>query len=161
MVLEDAHWIDPTTLELFDLVVERLERLPVLLVATYRPEFPPPWSGRRARDRAGTQPPRAGRRVIAIVDRLTAGRGLPGPLLGEIVAKADGVPLFVEELTKAVEESGLLDRRGTGISERTGLARPAFAVPSTLQDSLTAQNLWLAPVVARLLDALEGVEGFP
>jgi class 3 adenylate cyclase/predicted ATPase len=143
MVLEDAHWVDPTTLELFDLAVQRLERLPVLLVVTYRPQFRPPWA--RHAHATALALNRLGRTAAeAIVDRLAAGRRPPAPLLQEIVAKADGVPLFVEELTKAVLESGLLRETADGYA-LDGPLLP-LAIPATLQDSLIARLDRLASV---------------
>ena len=143
MVLEDAHWLDPTTLELFDLAVQRIERLPVLLVVTYRPEFRPPWAGHAHATALALN--RLGRAAAeAIVDRLAAGRRPPEPLLHEIVAKADGVPLFVEELTKAVLELGLLRETADGYAPDGPL--PPLAIPATLQDSLMARLDRLAPV---------------
>ena len=106
MLFEDAHWADATSLELLDLVVEKIARLPVLVV-THRPEFVPKWSLRR--EVATLALSRLDRRhVHAIVDRLTNGKALPLEVLDQIVAKTDGVPLFIEELTKTVLESGLL-----------------------------------------------------
>ncbi|NIP88750.1 MAG: AAA family ATPase, partial [Gammaproteobacteria bacterium] len=106
-VYEDLHWVDPTTLELLDLLIERVERLRVLVLTTFRPEFNAPWTGyshvlqlplsRLAR-----------RHRQALVAALTDGKPLPEEVLDQIVAKTDGVPLFVEELTKTVLESGLL-----------------------------------------------------
>ena len=105
-LLEDAHWIDPTSLDLFDRLVERFQGLRALLVVTHRPEFVAPWIGRRITAHALN---RFGRRQAApMVDRVARGKALPAQVLDEIVAKTDGVPLFVEELTKTVLESGLL-----------------------------------------------------
>jgi class 3 adenylate cyclase len=112
LVYEDMHWVDPTTLELLDLVVERVQRLPVLCIVTFRPEFTPrPW---------WCQPhvsklilTRLGRREgAAMVDRVVGEKALPDEVAAQIVVKTDGVPLFVEELTKAVLESGLLREAG-------------------------------------------------
>jgi hypothetical protein len=104
MIFEGLHWIDPTSRELLDLTVEKITDLPVLLVATYRPEFQPPWVG-------GSQVTvialnRLGRNEGAtLVHRLAANLGaLPSDIVEEIVERTDGVPLFVEELTKAVVE---------------------------------------------------------
>ncbi len=142
-VLEDAHWSDPTSLELFGLVIERVQRLPVLLIVTFRPEFQPPWT-----DHAHAAPlslNRLGRpQVPAMAERVTGGKPLPAEVVEQIVAKTDGVPLFVEELTKAVLESGLLREEG----DRYELAGPLppLAIPATLQDSLMARLDRLAPV---------------
>ena len=98
---EDAHWIDPTTLELLDLLVERVRALPALVVITYRPEFSPPWSGQAHVTYLPLN--RLGRRQgAAMVERVTGGKTLPPEVVEQIVARTDGVPLFVEELTKTV-----------------------------------------------------------
>jgi predicted ATPase len=104
MVFEDAHWIDPTSRELLDLTIDRVRRLPVLLAITFRPEFEPPWGGRShvsslALNRLGE---RAGE---ALVQKLAGNAVLAAAVVAEIVERTDGVPLFVEELTKAVLES--------------------------------------------------------
>jgi class 3 adenylate cyclase/predicted ATPase len=142
IVLEDAHWIDPTTQEALDLLVSRIARLPVLLLVTYRPEFAPPWIGEPhvttlSLDRLNR------RRGAELAGQVTGGKALPPEVLEQIVAKADGVPLFVEELTKTVLESGLLRDRGDWY-ELTG-PLPPFAIPSTLHDSLMARLDRLAP----------------
>jgi class 3 adenylate cyclase len=140
---EDVHWVDPSTLELLDLEVGRVRRLPVLVVLTYRPEFSPSWSG-QAHVTALTMN-RLGRRQGALlVERLTAGKPLPAEVLDQIVAKTDGVPLFVEELTKTVLESGLLEDKGD-CYELSG-PLPPLAIPTTLHDSLMARLDRLAPV---------------
>jgi class 3 adenylate cyclase/predicted ATPase len=142
VVLEDAHWGDPTTLELFGLTIERVQRLPVLVVITFRPEFQPPWMGRRHVTLL-TLSRLSRRQGATMVERVT-GKMLPPDVVGQIVAKTDGVPLFVEELTKAVVESGLLREE----ADRYALAGPLppLAIPTTLQDSLMARLDRLAPV---------------
>ncbi len=143
MVLEDAHWLDPTSRELFDQIVERLQRLPVLLVATFRPELSPPWIGfPHVTLRTLGRLPQA--QVVALIDRITDGKGLPREVLGQILARTEGVPLFTEELTKAVLESGILRNGG----DRYVLAGPlpSLAIPTTLRDSLMARLDRLAPV---------------
>ena len=143
MVLEDAHWVDPTTQELFELVVNRIQSLPVMLVITHRPEFSPPWHGRA--DVTTLTLNRLGRRqVAAIVERVTGGKALPSEVTEQIVAKTDGVPLYVEELAKTVLESELLRDAGDRY-ELTG-PLPALAIPATLHDSLMARLDRLAPV---------------
>jgi predicted ATPase len=106
-LLEDAHWIDPTSLDVFGRLVETLRAVRGLLVVTFRPEFSAPWVGRAhvtalALNRFGR------RQAVTMIDRVTGGKALPAEVLDQIVAKTDGVPLFVEELTKTVLESGLL-----------------------------------------------------
>jgi class 3 adenylate cyclase/predicted ATPase len=142
MLFEDAHWADATSLEVLDLTVERVRALPVLVLITFRPEYEAPWTGLS--------------HVTSIaLDRLTpaevetlaehvAGRPLPPEVTAQIVAKTDGVPLFVEELTKAVLESGLLVAGPQGW--RLDGPLPPFAIPATLQDSLAARLDRLAVV---------------
>jgi predicted ATPase/class 3 adenylate cyclase len=140
---EDVHWVDPSTLELLDLLVERVRSLPVLAVLTYRPEFRPPWSGHAHVTSLPLN--RLGRRQgAALVARITGGKTLPAEILDQIVARTDGVPLFVEELTKTVLESGLL----TDAGDRYELSGPLppLAIPATLHDSLMARLDRLAPV---------------
>ncbi len=143
-MLEDAHWIDPTTRELMDLIVDRVSGLRGLAVITHRPEFQPPWSG-RAHCTVLTLN-RLGKSVCAaLISDLTGGRELPEEVYTQIIAKTDGVPLFVEELTKTVLESGLLTQEANRFVLSGPL--PPFAIPSTLQDSLMAR-----------LDRLEGTK---
>ena len=132
MVFEDLHWIDPTSRELLDLTVEKITDLPVLLVATYRPDFQPPWVG-------GSQVTvialnRLGRSEGATLVHQLAGNlgALPPDIVDEIVERTDGVPLFVEELTKAVVEAGA-DRGHVSISV---VPPSTLAVPATLHASL-------------------------
>jgi class 3 adenylate cyclase/predicted ATPase len=143
VVLEDAQWFDPTTLELFDLVVGRIERLPVLLVVTFRPEFRPPWLGRAHVTLLTLS--RLGRSQAAeVVLRVTDGKALPAEVMDRILAKTDGIPLFVEELTKAVLEAGLL-REEEGRYVLHG-PLPPLAIPDTLHGSLLARLDRMAPV---------------
>ena len=140
---EDAHWLDPSTLELLGLVIEHSQRLPVLVLITFRPEFQPPWTG-QAHVTALTMS-RLGRRQGAdLVARVTGDKPLPAEVVEQIVARTDGVPLFVEELTKAVLESDLLIDAGDRY-ELSGPLRP-LAIPTTLHDSLMARLDRLAPV---------------
>ncbi|HET6521517.1 MAG TPA: AAA family ATPase, partial [Geminicoccaceae bacterium] len=142
-IYEDVHWIDPTMLELLGRVVERVQRLPVLVVVTFRPEFVPPWTG-HGHVTAISLSRLGHRQGAAVVRRVAGGKPLPAEVLEQILAKTDGVPLFVEELTKAVLESGLLEDRG----DRYELAGPLppLAIPATLRDSLMARLDRLAPV---------------
>jgi class 3 adenylate cyclase/predicted ATPase len=143
MLLEDMHWIDPTSLELFDQLVDRIERLPVLLVATYRPDMAPRWMGYPHVSMLTLT--RLGRAQAAqIVEAMTGGRGLPARVLDHILARTDGVPLFVEELTKVVLESGLLHLEENRYALRGPV--PPLAIPATLQDSLMARLDHLAPI---------------
>jgi class 3 adenylate cyclase/predicted ATPase len=136
MMFEDAQWSDPTTLELFTLTVERIQTLPILLVMTHRPDYQPPWAGQPHVTTMALN--RLGRRErMALVEHVTGGKALPPELLDQIVERTDGVPLFVEELTKAVLESEHLheDR------DRYVLEQPMqqLAIPTTLQASLMAR----------------------
>jgi class 3 adenylate cyclase len=142
MIAEDAHWFDPTSIELFDRIVDRIERRPVLLVLTFRPAFASRWAGRAHVTLLALA--RLGQNESAVlIDHLSEGRRLPAEVQAHILAKTEGVPLFVEELTKAVLESGLL-RETAGRYELTGSL--AVAIPSTLQDSLLARLDRLGPV---------------
>ena len=130
-LLEDAHWIDPTSLDVFSRLIDQLPELRALLVITFRPEFAAPWVGRA--HVASLQFNRFGRRQAqAMVAGVAGGKALPVEVLDEIVAKTDGVPLFVEELTKTVLESGLLrEQNGAYVLDR---ALTPLAIPSTLQE---------------------------
>ena len=135
MIFEDVHWVDPTTLELLDRIVERVPSLPVLLVVSFRPEFEPPWVGlphvtahplKRLTRRQGA----------AMIEHVSGGKALLKGVVDQITGRTDGVPLFIEELTKAVLESGFpRERNSRYLSD--GLL-PA-AVPPTLQASLLAR----------------------
>jgi class 3 adenylate cyclase len=135
MVVEDAHWIDPTSRELLDLTIERVRNLLVLLIVTFRPEFQPVWTGQPQvtmlalnrldrRDRSG------------LVAQISGGKALPDEVVDQIVDRTDGVPLFIEELTKRVLESGV----------------PLVGIPTTLHDSLMARldRLASARLVAQI-----------
>jgi class 3 adenylate cyclase/predicted ATPase len=129
MVFEDAHWVDPTSRELLGLTIEHVRTLPMLLIVTFRPEFQPSWTGQPQvtmlalnrldqRDRTG------------LVEQIAAGKALPEEVVEQIVDRTDGVPLFIEELTKSVLESGV----------------PRVGIPTTLHDSLMARLDRLASV---------------
>ena len=143
MTAEDAHWFDPTSLELFDRIVDRIERLPVLLVITARPEFLPRWTG-RPHVTPLTLTHFQLNESAALIDHITGGRPLPGEVQAHILRKTEGVPLFVEELTKAVLESDLLREAGDHYELAGPL--PPLAIPSTLQDLLLARLDRLSPV---------------
>jgi class 3 adenylate cyclase/predicted ATPase len=143
MVLEDAHWLDPTTRDLFDLTVESMARLRVLLVVTARPEAVPLWQG-HTHVTALALNRLVGRQVEALVAKVAGGKPLPAEVVEQIRGRTDGVPLFVEELTRAVLESGLLRDAGDGWVLDGPL--PPFAIPATLHDSLMARLDRLAVV---------------
>ena len=143
MLFEDAHWADATSLEVLDLAIERVRRLPVMMLVTSRPEFEAPWKG--LPDVAEIALQRFDRaEAEALVERVTGGRKLPAEVLAQIVGKTDGVPLFVEELTKNVLEFGLLIEEENRY--RLDGPLPPLAIPSTLQDFLMARLDRLAAV---------------
>jgi class 3 adenylate cyclase len=143
LLFEDAHWADATSLELLDLTLERVRQLPVLALFTFRREFEPPWVGLPNVDTLTLG--RLDRNdVETMVARLTGGRALPNEVTEQIVAKTDGNSLFVEELTKAVLEAGVLVEDAG--SYRLHGSLPPLAIPATLQDSLMARLDRLAPV---------------
>lgn len=143
VIFEDAHWADSATLEVLELLIARVGALPLLMIITHRPEFQHSWSAHRhvsvltlsrlSRDESG-----------AIVTRVTEGKSLPAEVLEQIIAKTDGVPLYVEELTRSILEAGTLADAGNhyryiGSTTRT-------AIPATLRDSLMARLDRVAPV---------------
>ncbi|MBK6864487.1 MAG: AAA family ATPase [Ideonella sp.] len=142
MLIEDVHWIDPTTAELAALTIEQSRDMRLLIVITCRPEFESPWGNAANLTRLTLN--RLGQRQSAeLVAAAAGGRALPGEVLAEIIAKTDGIPLFVEELTKTVLQSGLLEDTSEGWRLRGPL--PPLAIPSTLQDSLMSRLDRLAP----------------
>ena len=135
MIFEDAHWIDPTSLELLGRIVDRIPILRVLLIITYRPEFEAPWIGSShvttlTLNRLGE------REIDALIDRVTGNRPLPANIRQDIIERTDGIPLFVEEMTKAVLEASVEDA-----AERTvaAIPSPSVAVPASLHASLMAR----------------------
>ena len=143
IVFEDAQWIDPTSRELLDLVVERVRSLPALLIVTFRPEFQPSWTDQPQVTMLALN--RLDRRDrTALVAQIAGGKALPDVVVDQIAERTDGVPLFVEELTKSVLESGLLREE----TDRYVLDRalPPLAIPTTLHASLLARLDRLAPV---------------
>jgi hypothetical protein len=143
MVFEDAHWIDPTSRELLDLFVDRVRSLPVLLIVTFRPEFELPWTGQPQVTMLALS--RLDRRDgIALVTQIASGKALPDEVVAQIVNRADGVPLFIEELTKSVLESRLLHEETDHYVLDAAL--PPFAIPASLHDSLMARLDRLASV---------------
>lgn len=143
LVMEDLQWVDPTTIELLSLIIEQVAATRIMMLLTYRPDFEAPWAplahlsavtlGRLAPDEAAE-----------LTSRVAGGKTLPVDVMSQVIAKTDGVPLFVEELTKMVLESGLLVEH----AERYELTGPltALAIPNTLHDSLTARLDRLSPV---------------
>ena len=141
MIFEDAHWTDPTSLEAFGRTVDQIKILPVLLIVTFRPEFNAPWAGRShvtslALNRLGE------REAATIIASLVGNKELPADVMAEIVERTDGIPLFVEEMTKAV-----LEAEGEGEARHIAAAVPsaALAVPASLHASLMARLDRLGP----------------
>jgi class 3 adenylate cyclase/predicted ATPase len=144
-VMEDLHWVDPTTLELLSLVVDQGPTARLLTLLTFRPDFSPPWTG-RSHLTLVTLPRLPRHQAAELTGRVAHGKALPSEVVAQVVAKTDGVPLFVEELTKMVLESGLLQAREDRY-ELTG-PLPPLAIPTTLHDSLMARLDRLATVKA-------------
>jgi len=142
-VMEDLHWVDPSTLELLSLLVDQGPTAPILALFTCRPDFRPPWTGRAHLTQVTlNRLPR--RQAAELTGRVAHGKALPPEVVEQVVAKTDGVPLFVEELTKMVLESGLLQEQAERY-ELTG-PLPPLAIPTTLHDSLMARLDRLATV---------------
>jgi predicted ATPase len=143
VLFEDVHWADPTSLELLTITLEQIHRLRVILLITARPEFTPPWPGHAHVTMVSLT--RMNRRNgAALIERVTAGKTLPVEVMDQILARTDGVPLFVEELTKTVLETGLLEERDDQYVLNGPL--PSMAIPTTLQASLMARLDRLASV---------------
>ena len=142
-MVEDVHWVDPSTLEFLTLLIDQGPSARILTLLTCRPEFHAPWGSRaHLTSLALHRLPRT--QVAQLIERVTGGKALPLEVVEQIVAKTDGVPLFVEELTKMVLESGLL-QEGEARYELTG-PLPPLAIPTTLHDSLMARLDRLATV---------------
>ncbi len=154
MVFEDAHWIDPTSLEVLEPAMQRIAALPVLLIVTFRPEFEPPWTG-RPHVTSLTLNRLAQRDIDAVIDLVVGNKVLPANLRQDIIERTDGIPLFVEEMTKAV-----LEAEGEGEAQRTAaaIAHSALAVPASLHASLMARLDRLGPAkeVAQIGAAIGG-----
>lgn len=142
-LFEDTHLCDATSLELLTKMIERVETLPVMMLVTHRPVFQPPWTNighvtQYSLNRL------ARRHSLSIIDGVTGGKKLPGLIVDQILEKADGIPLFVEELTRTVVEAGfLVERNGAYVLDGP---LPPFAIPSSLQDSLMARLDRLSPL---------------
>jgi predicted ATPase len=143
MVIEDAHWIDPTSLELLDLTVDRVTTMPVLLIITFRQEFAPRWTGRPHVTLLSLNrlpPPQRAEMII----RVTSGKRLPKEVADQIIDRTDGVPLFIEELTKAVVESGIIQATKGEYVVKDAVS--PLSIPTSLHASLLARLDRLAPV---------------
>jgi class 3 adenylate cyclase/tetratricopeptide (TPR) repeat protein len=143
LLFEDAYWADPTTLEVLDLLIDRVKAMPLLVVLTHRPEFQSRWSG-HSHVGALNLSKLTRAQSAAMIAALAGGKALPEPLLEQILTRTDGVPLFVEELTKSILESGELKETGDHY-EYAGSAR-SVTIPATLRDSLMARLDRFMPV---------------
>src|ERR1700731_754432 len=141
MILEDAHWTDPTSLEVFGQAVSRIATLRVLLIVTFRPEFDPPWIG-RPHVTALTINRLAEREVGAMIDRVVGNKPVTASIRQDIIERTDGIPLFVEEMTKAVLEA---DSESAAEHAVAAVPSPALAVPASLHASLMARLDRLGP----------------
>ena len=143
MLFEDAHWADPTTLEVLDLLIDRIGTVPLLIVLTHRPEFHPKWTG-HGHVSALNLSKLTRAQSSAMVSEVAGGKTLPPGLVEQIATRTDGVPLFVEELTKSILESGELQEVGDRY-DYIGSGR-GITIPATLRDSLMARLDRFAPV---------------
>jgi class 3 adenylate cyclase/tetratricopeptide (TPR) repeat protein len=141
MIFEDAHWTDPTSLELVGRAVDRIATLRVLLIVTFRPEFEPPWIG-QPHVAVLTVNRLAQRDIDAMIDRVVGNKLIPASIRQDIIERTDGIPLFVEEMTKAV-----LEAASESEARRTAAAvpSPALSVPASLHASLMARLDRLGP----------------
>ena len=151
-IFEDVHWIDPTSLDVLSRMIDRIRDLSVLLLVTFRSEFAPTWTG-QAHVTTLALNRLAPRATTELVQRIIGNKALPKDIIGEIVARTDGVPLFVEELTSAAIETGIGDAARKSVAAVQSFAQ---TVPATLQASLMARldRLGSAKAVARLAAAI-------
>jgi predicted ATPase len=149
LITEDLHWVDPSTLEWLSLLMDQIPTTRVLMLLTFRPDFQPPWAARSYLTHLtlGRLSPR---QTEGMIGQVVGGRALPAEVMQQVVATTDGVPLFVEELTKMVVELGLVKER-EGRYELTG-PLPSLTIPATLHDSLMTRldRLGAAKQVAQL-----------
>jgi class 3 adenylate cyclase/predicted ATPase len=136
MIFDDMHWVDPTSSELLSRTIERIRSLPVMLIVAFRPEFTSPWTGQShvttlALNRLRQQ------EIQAMIHRIMGNKSLPADVVAEIIERSDGIPLFVEEMTKAVLESGSSEVEARHAV--AGVPSAAHAVPATLHASLMAR----------------------
>ncbi len=135
-IVEDLHWVDPSTLEYLSLLIDHVPTARIFILLTFRSDFSPPWPSRSHLTQI-TLNRLTRKQVEVLIERVTGGRALPDEVVKQVVTKTDGVPLFVEELTKMVLESGLLkEQKGNYILTDQ---LPPLAIPATLQDSLMAR----------------------
>jgi class 3 adenylate cyclase/predicted ATPase len=143
MIFEDLHWIDPTTQELLDLFIRRVERLPVLLIATFRPDFTAPWADQPHVTMLTLNRLSPGDSEALVRQLAAKTQSLPSDLIGEIVERGDGVPLFLEEVTKLVVDAGPVRQSGS-------MPRPSLSVPPTLHASLMARLDRIGPAAREI-----------
>jgi predicted ATPase/class 3 adenylate cyclase len=143
LLFEDAHWSDSTSLDLLERFAERIRKLPALMVVTFRPEFEPVWAG-QAQVTSVILSRLGQRETLALAGGVAGGRSLPGEILDQIIEHTDGIPLCIEELTRALLESNFL-REESGQFILSG-PMPSLAIPSSLNDSLMARLDRLGPV---------------
>src|SRR5499427_1344767 len=141
MIFEDVQWIDPTSLEVIDRTVDRFKTLPALLIVTFRPEFSAPWVG-QSHVTSLTLTRLGEREAVAIIAGLIGNKDVPADVIAEIVERSDGIPLFVEEMTKAVLEA---ESEGAARHTVAGVPLPSLAVPASLHASLMARLDRLGP----------------
>ena len=135
MIFEDAQWADPTSLELFGRALDRIESLRILLIVTFRSEFEPPWIG-RPHVSALTLNRLTRREVSAVIDRIAGNKPIPTSIREDIIERTDGIPLFVEEMAKAVLEADSEDGAQRAVA---AFPSPALAIPASLHASLMAR----------------------
>jgi predicted ATPase len=135
MIFEDAHWVDPTTLEALSRAIDHIRTLRLLLIVTYRPEFEPPWIG-QPHVTALTLNRLGEREINTMIDCLSSNMPLPASIRRDIIERTDGIPLFAEEITKAA-----LEAESEGGAERAiaAVPSPSLAVPASLHASLMAR----------------------
>jgi class 3 adenylate cyclase/predicted ATPase len=136
MIFEDAHWIDPTSLEAVGRTIDRIPTLPIMLIVTARSEFRPPWTGQEHLTTLALNRLGAGD-VGTMIHHITGGSGLPPQIIGDIIERTDGIPLFIEEMTRAMLESGGSGKALTGSA--SAIPAATLAVPATLHASLIAR----------------------
>lgn len=153
LVIEDLHWLDSSTLDLLELLIARVSSSPLLLLSTFRPSFEPPWA-LESHAKQRMLDPLTREQTDAMLTAVIGGASLPAAVRDQVVSKTDGVPLFVEEFTQTVIESGALVKHAARYEAAKPI--PTFSVPATLQDSLMARLDRLGPAknVAQLAAVL-------
>jgi predicted ATPase/class 3 adenylate cyclase len=160
MIVEDLHWADPTTLEFLSLLVQSIGGMSAFAIFTFRPDFAAPWKRSQVRGRELQRLPRGA--AFHLVEQVAGAGRMPQTVLEQVVTRADGIPLFIEELTQAVLGLGMLDGGRRDAADARG-PLPELAIPTTLQDSLMARLDQLGPAkfVAQLASAIGREFSFP